>query len=505
MEIEKLLKLQAQRGAKLPSGLESSKTTLDVAMNECRKYIEDKSSSYRDLDPLNKKEAIKSIIIDYVMNHAPLIDGFTDSENNPDVTRLVDKLIQDITDYGRLAAAIDDENIFEIRANGKEIKVESNGIVSDLLDRDGNIVSFESVAEQEIIIKKLLGDVKLTPKDAIVNARTIEGYRIAAVHSSAISPDPSDPGAERYHAFVLRKFKKQKMDLPEIVRKKTLSDNMARTLSLCTSGGLTFFTVGPTASGKTTTNNAILNSVSASLRTVLIQNPSEIDLRFKDDSGRVYNDVLHLEASEIENPSPTDPTAVNLMDHTLRLSPTLVCFGELRTNQEFKLAMKILLAGHPVNSTFHSESTSGAIQRFLTAYLAESGNEPSHLALKTLTDLVNIIVVQKIMRDGVRRIIQISEILGVDEEDNNKPLINDLYRFEIERDPDYDEDGRVIAIHGRHKRVGKISDKLINRLSLEGVAKSRYDFLLRAVDDTETETYTGKNITRYGLKPKQLV
>lgn len=499
MEIDKLLKLQAQRGAKLTGGMESSTTSLDNVIKECRKTIEERSSEYRDLPPKNKKNAIRDIIIDYVMHTKPLVEGYLDGENNPDTIKLTDKLVQDITDYGFLTNAMENEDVFEIRANGREIKAEINGHVQDLKDKDGNILRFESVDQQEIIMKKLLGDVKLTPKDQLVNASTIEGFRIAAVHSSAMSPDPNDPTGDRYHSFVLRKFKKKKMDLSDIVKKKTLSDNMARTLVLCPAGGLTFWTVGPTASGKTTTNNAILQAVPATTRTVLIQNPSEIDLRFKDDSGRVYNDVLHLEAVDKENPTPTDATMENVMDHTLRLSPTLVCFGEIRSNKEFKQALKIMQAGHPINTTFHSESSRGAVRRFLTAYLSESGNEPSHLALATLTDLVNIIIVQKIMKDGQRRVIQITEVLGVEANNREEPALNDLYIFDIDEDPEYNEAGEIVKINGKHKRVGKISDRTIRKLQLEGVAKSRYDFLLKDVDNTEVETYTGKNIDKYGL------
>lgn len=499
MEAKDLLELQTQRGAKIAAGGDTATRTLEAVTNDCRKMIEEQSDKYRDLGPVEKKETIKQIIIDFVMNTKPLVKGYIDGENKPDTLKIVDKLVEDITDYGILSQAMMDEDVYEIRCNGKELKVEIKGHVQDLTDKDGNIVSFESPEQQEIIMRKLLGDVRLTPKDALVNGRTIEGYRIAAIHSSALSPDPNDPTGDMYHAFVLRKFRKSKMDLGQIVQFHTLSDNMARILALCTAGGLTFFTVGPTASGKTTTNNAILQSVPATTRTVLIQNPSEIDLRFKDATGRVYNDVLHLEASEKENPTPSDPTMQNLMDHTLRLSPTFVCFGEIRTNPEFKQCMKIMQAGHPINTTYHAESSEGAIKRFQTAYLAESGNEPSHLALSTICGLVNMIIVQKIMRDGSRRIIQISEVVGVDKSNREAPELNDLYIYDIDRDPEYDEAGNVVRIYGTHRRVGKLSERTIRKFQLEGVAKSRYDFLLKDPDKTEVETYTGKNINRYGM------
>lgn len=503
MEAKELLELQTQRGAKIAAGGDTTTRTLEAVTNECRKAIEEQSEKYRDMNPLDKKDVIKQIIIDFVMNAKPLVAGYIDGENKPDTIKLVDKLVEDITDYGLLSQAMMDEDIYEIRCNGKELKVEIKGHVQDLLDKEGNIVSFDSPEQQEIIMRKLLGDVRLTPKDAIVNGSTIEGYRIAAIHSSAISPDPNDPVGDRYHAFVLRKFRKSKMNLGQIVAEHhTMSDNMARLLALCTAGGLTFFTVGPTASGKTTTNNAILQSVPATTRTVLIQNPSEIDLRFKDASGRVYNDVLHLEATEKDDPKPSDPTMRNLMDHTLRISPTFVCFGEIRSNAEFKEAMKIMQAGHPINTTFHAESSEGAIKRFQTAYLAESGNEPSHLALSTIVGLVNLIIVQKIMRDGTRRVIQISEVVGVSPDNREEPELNDLYIYDIDRDPEYDEAGNLIKIHGTHRRVGQLSARTIRKFQLEGVAKSRYDFLLSEPNNAEVETYTGKDIDRYGIGVK---
>ena len=499
MNAKQLLVLQTERGAKVGISGDSSTRTIDAVTRECRKAIEEQADKYRDLGLMEKREAIKQIIIDYVMQKKPLVIGYIDGENKPDTLKLVDKLVEDITDYGILAESMLDERVFEIRCNGKEIKVEIEGHVTDLINKDGNIISFESPEQQEIIMRKLLGDVRLTPKDALVNTSTIEGFRIAAVHSSAMSVDPDDAMGDRYHSFVLRKFHKTKLGLGDIVKYGTMSDNMARLLAIAPNGRLTFFTVGPTASGKTTTNNAILKNIAPGIRVVLLQNPSEIDIRQKDSSGRVFNDVLHLEATEKDNPSPSDATMANLMDHTLRLSPTVVIFGEIRSNKEFKQAMKIMQAGHPVNTTFHAESSAGAIRRFETAYLAESGNEPAHLALSNIVDLVNLIIVQHILPDGSRRVLQISEVIGIDEHDQEQPKLNDLYIYDINEEPDYDANGNVTKINGVHKRVGKLSDRTIEKFKRCGVPSSRFDFLTKEVDQTEVETYTGKDIDKYGV------
>jgi len=493
MDIKRVVELQSERGVK-SIGSEVNKKSLESVIGECRRFIQSNLEGYREMDALIKRERIKNLIMTYVMTNNPLVEGFIDEENRLDVNRLVNKLIEEILDYGILTRAILDPSVYEIRVNGKEIKVEIRGRVQDYTDENGNVLSFESVEQQDIVIRKLLGDVRLTPKDAIVNARTVEGYRVAAVHNSAIGADPEDPQGSVYHAFVLRKFKKEKWSLSDLARFGTISDNMARFLRLLPAGGLTFVTVGPTASGKTTLNNAILQAVPPSTRTILLQNPSEIDLRFKDVLGRVYNDVLHLEAKEKENPTHSDPTMENLMAHILRLSPTFVCVGEMRKSIEFKLGMQIMQAGHPINATYHAEDAYGAIERYLTAYLAESGNEPPNLALASLSRLLNIVIVQKFMRDGTRKVIQVSEVVPVDVMDietDRKSIINDLFIFDIDGEPEYNEFGEVIKISGRHKRVGKLTERTVRKFRLEGVRSSDYEFMLEDPKDNEIETYTG--------------
>ena len=275
----------------------------------------------------------------------------------------------------------------------------------------------------------------------------------------------------------------------------SLSDNMARFL-LDNCSGLTTICAGPTASGKTSLLNAILQGVPYK-QVVLIQNLSEIDMRFKDASGRVYNDVLHLEAIEKEDPSPHDPTMANVMAHLLRLSPVYAVLGELRSNREFGMGMMIMGAGHPLYTSIHAEDSVGAVMRYLRAYMADS-NETIETALAGLTDLLNVIVVQKLMRDGTRKVMQISEVLGVDPKNPNRPLINDLYIFEPQGDPIYDSAGNIKEIPGTHKRVGKLSQRTIRKMRVEGIKDSRFEFLLKDPSDDEVETYTGEDVEGYG-------
>lgn len=504
---QRLLELNTQRGTRI-IGSEANIKSFESVVNECRKLIQDKSDAYRNLDSEGRHQKIKTLIISYVMGleKRALVDGFFTEDKKLETNLLIDRLSQSILDYDILTDAMRDPKVFEIRGNGKEIKVEIAGRCQDLTDAEGNVISFESPEQQSTILRKLMGDIRLSPKEAVVNARTIEGYRLAVVHSCAIGDDPNAPEAPKFHAFVLRKFNKRKFDLSDIVKQHTMSDNMARFLSLMMAGGLTFFTAGPTASGKSTTNNAILQYVPLDTRVVLLQNPSEIDLRIKDETGRVINDCIHLEYIEKDNASPTDPTSVNLMAQILRFSPTFVCFGEWRSNKEFKLGIQIAQAGHPINSTLHAKTAEGAVTRIQTAYLAESGNEPASLALKDITDVVDIIIIQKIMRDGTRKVLDISEIGGVSKDDPDKPEVRPLFKFVTDGDPIYGPDGKVEKIPGHHVRVGSLSPDLIEHMKIEGIASSRMDFIMNepkrdsSGNYIEEEEYTGENIRNYGMK-----
>ena len=459
MNSQDLMELSRRGSGALASQSQEDGRAIEVVVADLRVYLGSVSNR------MDSTDKIKHEIVNWVQNTRPVVNGYTNAS-------LIDRLTDDICNYGILTYAMQDPDVFEIRCNGRELKVEKRGRVQDYTDQNGKRLFFQTVEEQEVIMRKLLGDVRLSPKDQLVSGRTIEGYRIAANHYTAMSEDPDNPTAPKFCSFVLRKFQKSKMSVDDIVSKGTMTDEMGALLKLLTKGGLTFLTVGPTASGKTTTNNAILKSVPPTTRTVLVQNPSEIDIRHKDAQGLVSNDVLHLEAHEAENPLSTTATMENVMNQVLRLSPTFVCFGEIRTDGEFQQAMKIMQAGHPINATYHAKTVEGAIWRFVVAYMSASGNNNVALALQQICSLVQIIIVQKILRDGTRKIIEIGEIVGSQGE---KPIINILYKYETHpKENEYDEKGEVTKIAGEHVRISGLSDSTIEVLKLEGVPYDEY-------------------------------
>ncbi len=446
--------------------------TFEESLKQCQQYISKVASNfYRRIDdPKKKREMTERYIIDYVETQKPDVEGY---EN---LGELRNALIDEITHYGPITDAMEDAEIDEIRANGPyQIFVEKYG-KTEQWDK-----CFTDKEHMERIVAKLIGvsKVRMTPRTPMVNARTIDGYRVNATHAD-ISPYGNP-------AFVIRKFKKGTMSPDKMIRDKSFSINMFKLLSLIPRADMSWMTVGPTGSGKTTLNEVLIKQIDPLCRIITIENPSELRLlRYKnnDPNEKVINDVLQYESvPEDDDSSPA--TMENLLINAMRQSPHWIGPGELRSPGEFATALRAAQTGHYFFTTLHAEGDKEAIYRFLTAYLIQS-DEPAELALRNICSAVKFVVFQEKLADGTRKVTSISEIVG---SDGLSPIVNQLYEFEcidVEDDP---QTGKVKNIIGRHKRVGCISETLQQKMLKSGIKRSKFEFLTRPVDPNEEEVY----------------
>ncbi|GGH10978.1 ATPase, T2SS/T4P/T4SS family [Paenibacillus segetis] len=455
--------------------LKSKYTTIsfEEVLELCQKYITKITTHAfrRENDPARKREMTKAYINEFVDSQKPSVDGY------PDLRLLKSALTDEITHYGPITKAMEDPTIDEIRANGPEqIFVESGGRT---LKWDQHFTDREHM---ERIISKLIGvsKVRLTPKIPMVNARTIEGFRVNATHAE-ISPYDVP-------AFVIRKFSKKKISPKMLIENESFTANMYKLLSLIPRSDLSWITVGPTGSGKTTLNEILVKEINPLSRIITIENPSEMRLLQREDNnehGRIINDVLQYESvSEEDDSSPA--TMENLLINAMRQSPHWIGPGELRTPGEFATALRAAQTGHYFFSTLHAEGDKEAIYRFLTAYLMVS-NEPAELALRNICSAVKFVIFQEKLADGTRKVTSISEILGTN---GLEPLINQIYTFECEdvlEDPD--NSNKVVKIVGRHKRVGKLSEQIQQSMLKSGIKKSRFEFFTTDPTEDEKEVY----------------
>ncbi|HOM02750.1 MAG TPA: ATPase, T2SS/T4P/T4SS family [Acetivibrio sp.] len=446
--------------------------TFEECLKQCQQYISNVATNFnrRIEDPAKKREMTERYIIDYVETQKPEVEGYEE------LSALRNALIDEITQYGPITDAMEDPLIDEIRANGpQQIFVEKKG-KTEIWEN-----CFTDREHMERIIAKLIGvsKVRLTPRTPMVNARTIEGYRVNATHAD-ISPYGNP-------AFLVRKFKKYTLTPQEMIKEKSFSVNMFKLLSLIPKANLSWMTAGPTGSGKTTLNEVLIKQIDPLCRIITIENPAEYRLlRYKNDdpNERVINDVLQYECVPDDDDS-SPATMENLLINSMRQSPHWIGPGELRSPGEFETALRAAQTGHYFFTTLHAEGDKEAIYRFLTAYLIKS-KEPAELALRNICTAVKFVIFQEKLADGTRKVTSISEVKG---SEGLKPIINRIYRFIPE---DVDEDpatGEVRAIIGKHKRVGCISEELIDRMMKSGIKKSKFEFLTRPVDPDEEEVY----------------
>jgi pilus assembly protein CpaF len=273
-----------------------------------------------------------------------------------------------------------------------------------------------------------------------------------------------------------------------LVENESFSSNMYKLLSLIPKSDLSWITVGPTGSGKTTLNEILVKEIHPMQRIITIENPSEMRLIQREsgsEHGRVLNDVLQYESvPEDDDSSPA--TMENLLINAMRQSPHWIGPGELRTPGEFATALRAAQTGHYFFSTLHAEGDKEAIYRFLTAYLIAS-NEPAELALRNICSAVKFVIFQEKLADGTRKVTSISEILG---SDGLNPLINQIYRYEYDDVIEEWNGGRkVIRIAGRHRRVGKLSQKVQQQMIKAGIKRSRFELFTTEPAEDETEVY----------------
>jgi pilus assembly protein CpaF len=450
----------------------------EEALDMCQRYVSRAATNAfrRENDPVKRREMTIGYINEFVdeqqagkSEHKQLfsVEGF-DS-----LAELKIALADEITHYGPITKAMEDPAVDEIRSNAfDQTFLESEGRTL-LLDKQ-----FSDREHMERIIQKLIGvsKVRLTPKTPMVNARTVEGYRVNATHAE-ISPYGQP-------AFVIRKFHKKSITAERMIHLQSFSRNMFRLLSLIPKADLSWITVGPTGSGKTTLNEILVQEINPLSRVITIENPSELRLVQRDAQGRIINDVLQYESVPDDDDS-SPATMENLLINAMRQSPHWIGPGELRTPAEFATALRAAQTGHYFFTTLHAEGDKKAILRFLTAYLMIS-NEPAELALRNICNAIKFIVYVEKLADGSRKITSISEVVG---SSGLEPLVNRIYSFEFDDVEEDEETHKVIRIIGKHKRLGCISKETQEQMLKSGIKRSRFEFLTEPPQVLETEVY----------------
>lgn len=277
----------------------------------------------------------------------------------------------------------------------------------------------------------------------------------------------------------------------ENLAKNTASEEMLDFLSTVIKYGVSVCIAGNTGSGKTSTASWILSTIPYNKRIYTIEEGSrEFDLIKYDENGKPINSVIHtLTKTTIDHSE--DITQEDLLDFSLRFDPDVICVGEMRSREAFA-AQEAARTGHTVITTIHAKSAMGAYMRMTT--LAKRAYEfTDETLMKLMIEAFPIIVYQRQLEDGTRKITEIIEGQGFL---NGRVEYRTLFKYSV--DDNEIKDGKTTVI-GHFERVRPISAALQEELLQNGAPKSVLDNLIGFEDD-----YTG-TVSDYQTRQRKTI
>ena len=428
-------------------------------------------------DAERKEQEISRLLTDFVVRHKGVaVTGFIREDGQLNQNLLIMALKNEIAGEGVIKAALEDPDVDEIQINDyKTIFVVKRGVCQPYVDDAGRKIQFENNMSIQMLISKLIDDgtgtmPQFTDGAPLLNAKTAKKqYRLNAVHKVANARDLS-PNDFEVTTVVIRKFKETKLTFDDMIKGGSITPKIARLLKLVGRVRANTFFIGPTGSGKTTLLTAVCNSIPMSKRIIAVQNPTEVTFFDRDAIGANRRNAIHWEAQDgLDETKKNVNTMSNLISNSLRVTPDVIVIGEARTPDEFAQLQRAAQTGHRIIGTYHSEDSEGAISRGATELGTAMGTSGTE-ATKLWAACVDLIIVQYKYDDGDRKVLEITECLGTDQE--GKPILRHLFQY-IEDDAETDENG-IDHIKGHFEHCNGLSEKLQKRLVKAGVSKATF-------------------------------
>ncbi|MCZ6770528.1 MAG: CpaF family protein [Proteobacteria bacterium] len=332
---------------------------------------------------------------------------------------LVSVLLDEMLGLGPLEVLLADESVTDILVNGpKQVYIERKGKL-ELSD-----VKFRDNAQLLNIANRIVSRIgrRIDESSPLVDARLADGSRV-----NIIIPPLALDGA----TISIRKFAKKSITLDVMIRQANLSRNMADVLRIAARSRLNVLISGGTGSGKTTLLNALSQMIDVGERVVTIEDAAELQLQ--------QPHVVRLETRPPNLEGRGEITIRDLLKNSLRMRPDRIILGEIRGSEALDM-LQAMNTGHEGSMcTIHANNPREALTR-LENMVGLAGIKLSSLALRTqIASAIDLIVQVSRMRDGVRRIVKIMEVIGIE---GDVITTQDLFVYEFEGE---DAEGRLIG------------------------------------------------------------
>jgi pilus assembly protein CpaF len=307
---------------------------------------------------------------------------------------LVESLIADMLGLGPLEPLIADETVSDIMVNGpRQVYVERRGKL-ELTD-----VGFRDDQHLMNICTKIVTRIgrRIDESRPLVDARLPDGSRV-----NIIIPPLAIDGA----SISIRKFSKKTITLDTMAAGNSISPSMATMLKIASRCRLNILISGGTGSGKTTLLNALSRMIDGAERTVTIEDAAELQLQ--------QPHVVRLETRTANLEGTGEITMRDLLKNALRMRPDRIIIGECRGEEALDM-LQAMNTGHDGSmSTIHANNPREALTRLENMIGMAGINLPSKAMRTQIASAVHLICQVNRMRDGQRRVTQLTEVVGME-------------------------------------------------------------------------------------------
>jgi pilus assembly protein CpaF len=319
---------------------------------------------------------------------------------------LVQVLVDEVIGFGPIEPYLKDESITEVMVNGPQ---------HVYIERRGKIVEVESsfLDDEHVlrVIDRIITPIgrRIDESSPRVDARLPDGSRVNAIIAplSLIGP-----------VITIRKFSTNPYTVDDLVRFGTASPEMFDFLRACVEARLNLFVSGGTGSGKTTTLNVLSSFIPEEERIVTIEDAAELQLR--------QEHVITLESRPANLEGLGEITIRHLLRNAMHMRPDRVIVGECRGGEALDM-LNAMTSGHDGSlSTGHANSPADMLRRLETMVLMTGYELPLRAIREQISSAVDLIVHTARMKDGKRRITNITEVYGIEDD---QILMQDIFAF----------------------------------------------------------------------------
>jgi pilus assembly protein CpaF len=309
---------------------------------------------------------------------------------------LVTVLLDDMLGLGPLEPLLADEAVTDIMVNGpKQVYVERRGKLelTDVTFRDnGHVMS---------VATRIVTQVgrRIDESTPLVDARLADGSRV-----NIIAPPLAIDGT----SISIRKFSKKGITLDIMAKQGNISPQMAVVLKIAARSRLNILISGGTGSGKTTLLNAMSQMIDEGERICTIEDAAELQLQ--------QPHVVRLETRPANLEGKGEITMRDLVKNTLRMRPDRIILGEIRGAEALDV-LQAMNTGHDGSlSTIHANRPREALTRLENMVGMSSASLPQKAVRQQIAAAVHMILQVSRMRDGMRRVIAVTEVVGMEGE-----------------------------------------------------------------------------------------